>query len=255
MTIDWWTLGFQAANVLILVWLLGHFFWRPVAATIAQRREAVHTALADAEGKRAEAAAALADAARTRVGFLEERDVILKAAQERAAEARATLLHDAAARAAALEAAARAAIARDREAVEKAWADRASRLAVDIARRLAARLDGPAVAAAFLDWLLSEIRSLPDATRHAVVASGATLHASTAVALAADEQRRYGEIIREAFGASLPIVFKVDPDLIAGLELRGPHLVIANSWRADLTTILADIAGTTDNGIDHDHRT
>lgn len=250
MTIDWWTIGFQAANVVILMWLLGHFLWRPVAATIAQRREAVHAALAEAQGKRAEAAAALADAARTRADFIAERDAILKAAQERAGEARAALLHDAATRVAALEAAARAAIARDREAAEQAWADRASRLAVDIARRLAARLDGPAVAAAFLDWLLGEIRSLPDATRHAVAASGAPLQAATATALTPDDQRRHCRLIAEALGVSVPIVFKVDPGLIAGLELRGPHLVVANSWRADLTTILADIA----DGTDHDHR-
>jgi F-type H+-transporting ATPase subunit b len=34
----------------------------------------------------------------------------------------------------------------------------------------------------------------------------------------------------------------VDPTLIAGLELRGPHFVVANSWRADLAKILADLA-------------
>ena len=38
MTIDWWTLGFQSVNVAVLVWLLQHFFWRPVAAMIALRR-------------------------------------------------------------------------------------------------------------------------------------------------------------------------------------------------------------------------
>jgi F-type H+-transporting ATPase subunit b len=37
MTIDWWTLGIQAVNVIILVWLLARFFWRPVAAMIEQR--------------------------------------------------------------------------------------------------------------------------------------------------------------------------------------------------------------------------
>ena len=38
MTIDWWTLGIQTVNVVVLVWLLQHFFWRPVAAMIEQRR-------------------------------------------------------------------------------------------------------------------------------------------------------------------------------------------------------------------------
>jgi F-type H+-transporting ATPase subunit b len=242
VTIDWWTLGFQAVNVLILIWLLGRFFWRPVAAMIAQRRDAARKILADAEAKRAEAAAALAEITRTRAGFAHERDAILKAAQETAEQAHAARLRDAAREAAALEAAAKAAIARDQQAAEKVWAERASHLAVDIARRLAARLDGPAVAGAFLDWLLKEIRNLPDAARQAVATSGATLEASTASVLAPADQQRYGKPIGEAFGASLPVVFKVDPDLIAGLEPRGPHLVVANSWRADLSQILADIA-------------
>jgi F-type H+-transporting ATPase subunit b len=242
VTIDWWTLGLQAVNVLILIWLLGRFFWRPVAAMIAQRRDAAQKILADADAKRAEAAAALADITRTRAGFARERDAILKAAQETAEQAHTARLRDAEKEAAALEAAAQAAIARDRDAAEKAWADRASHLAVDIAQRLAARLDGPAVAGAFLDWLVKEIRNLPDAARQAVATSGATLEASTASVLGPADQQRYGKLIGEALGASLPVVFKIDPDLIAGLELRGPHLVVANSWRADLTQILADIA-------------
>ena len=69
MTIDWWTLGLQTVNVLILVWLLGRFFWRPVAAMIEQRRAAAQRMLAEAEAKRAQATAALAEIERTRAGF------------------------------------------------------------------------------------------------------------------------------------------------------------------------------------------
>lgn len=242
MTIDWWTLGFQAVNVLILIWLLERFFWRPVAAMIAERRATAQKTLADAEGKRADAVRALADIAKTRASFVEERDAILKAAQETAEQAKAARLRESASQAAALEEAAKAAVARSRDAAEKAWIERASHLAVDIAQRLAARLDGPAVANTFLNWLLTEIHHLPDATRRAVVASGAPLEASTASPLASADQQRYGKLISDAFGTNLPIVFKVDPALIAGLELRGPHLVVTNSWRADLAKILADIA-------------
>ena len=35
MRIDWWTLALQAANFLVLVWLLQHFLYRPVQAIIA----------------------------------------------------------------------------------------------------------------------------------------------------------------------------------------------------------------------------
>ena len=117
--------------------------------------------MADADAKRAEAAAALAEIARTRAGFAHERDALQRAARETAEQAHATRVQDAAKEAAALEAAANAAIARDNAAAEKAWADRASRLAVDIARRLAGRLDGPAMKAAFLDWLSRRFASCP----------------------------------------------------------------------------------------------
>ncbi len=241
MTIDWWTLGFQAVNVLILIWLLGRFFWRPVAAMIAQRHATAQAILAEAEAKRAEAAAALDGIARTRAGFAEEREAILAAAQETAEQVRAARLQEAAEEAAALEATAKASIARDKAATEKIWTERASHLAVDIAQRLASRLDGAAVRTAFLEWLLKEIHDLPDAARQAVAASGATLEAISATLLEPEEQQHYARLVGQAFGTNLPVTFKVDPDLIAGLELHGPHLVIANSWRADLSRILADI--------------
>ena len=34
MSIDWVTLGLQAVNVAILIWILARFFWRPLAAMI-----------------------------------------------------------------------------------------------------------------------------------------------------------------------------------------------------------------------------
>lgn len=242
MTIDWWTLGLQTVNVLVLVWLLGRFFWKPIATMIEQRRIVAQTTLFDADMKRAEATAALADIERTRAGFAEERDAILKAAQETGERARTARLQEAAKDAASLQEVAKAAMARDRDTVEKAWADRASHLAVAIARRLAARLDGPAVRTAFLDWLLKEVRDLPDTTRQAVAASGGALEAVSATVLDPADQQHYSKLIMDAFGAGLPVTFKVDPGLIAGLELRGPHLIIANSWRADLAQILTDIA-------------
>ena len=183
MTIDWWTLGIQTVNVVILVWLLGRFFWRPVAAMIEQRRATAQRILAEAEGKRSQATAALAEIERTRAGFAQEREAILAAAHEAAEQARAARLEVAAKEAASLEAAARAAIEREKAEVDKAWAERASRLAVEIAERLVARLDGPAVRAAFLDWLLTEIRTLPDPVRQAVAANGVTLEAISATPL------------------------------------------------------------------------
>jgi F-type H+-transporting ATPase subunit b len=242
MTIDWWTLGFQTVNVVILVWLLKRFFWRPIAAVIEQRRATAQRTLAEAEAARRKAADALGEVERTRAGFAKERETILVAAHEEAERARTALLDEAAREVAVLEAAAKATIEKESEAAEKVWTERSSRLAVEIAERLVSRLDGPAVRATFFDWLLKEIRTLPDAARQAVAANGVVLEAISAAPLDPADQERYRELIGEAFGAHPQIAFKTDPALVAGMELHGPHLVVNNSWRADLTKILADLS-------------
>ena len=242
MTIDWWTLGLQTVNVAILIWLLGRFFWKPLAAMIEQRRVVAQQILGDAEKKRAESASALAEIDKTRAGFARERDTILAAARDDAEAARTARLAQAEAEASTLQAAATAGIEKDKQATDAAWSATAARLAVDIARRLAARLDGPAVRATFLDWLLKEIRALPDPARQAAGMEGVALEAISAAALDPADQEHYRDAIRAAFGTRPQITFKVDPALIAGLELRGPTLVVSNSWQPDLTHILADLA-------------
>jgi F-type H+-transporting ATPase subunit b len=241
MTIDWWTLGIQAVNVIILVWLLARFFWRPVAAMIEQRRATAQQILTEAETGRSRATDALAEIERTRAGFDKERQTIIATAHEAAEQARTAMLAAAAKEAAALEISARTAIEKEREAAKAAWMERASLLAVEIARRLVARLDGPAVSAAFLDWLLQEIRGLPENVRKAVAADGVVLEAVSAITIDPADQDRYRKLIGEALGVHPQISFQVDAAIIAGLELRGPHLVVANSWRADLEKILADL--------------
>ena len=40
MQIDWWTLGLQTVNALVLIWLLAHFLFRPVVDAITARQKA-----------------------------------------------------------------------------------------------------------------------------------------------------------------------------------------------------------------------
>lgn len=242
MSIDWWTLGLQTVNIVILVWLLQRFFWTPIAGMIAERRAAAQKALADAQAARDEARAALAGVEKTRAGFAGERDKILADAHAEAEAASAAKSVEATRQAAALVEAAKAGVANDAEAATRAWASRSSDLAVDIAKRLAARLDGPAVRGVFLDWALAAIRALPATARQAATGSSVALEATSATPLDPAEQKRAIQSIGEAFGAPVDIAFKTDPDLIAGLEIRTTHLVVSNSWRADLTRILAELA-------------
>ena len=239
MVIDWWTLGIQTVNVMILMWLLQRFFWRPVSAMIAQRRAGIQVTLASASTAQDQARAALADIAHTRAGFAQEHSAILADAHKAAEQARLQALADAAKAAAAQQEEVRAALAQENAEAQAAWTDRASHLAVDIAGKLAARLQGAAVDAAFLDWLLASIRALPAQARQE--AGGAALDLVSANEVPAAEQDRIRGLIAGALGGKPAITFRADPALLAGFELHGPHFSVTNSWRADLSRVLAGL--------------
>jgi len=55
MLIDWFTVGAQALNFIILVWLLKRFLYKPVLDAVDAREKLVATELADADATKAEA--------------------------------------------------------------------------------------------------------------------------------------------------------------------------------------------------------
>ena len=55
MLIDWFTVGAQALNFLILVWLLKRFLYKPILNAIDLREKKIARELADADAKKAEA--------------------------------------------------------------------------------------------------------------------------------------------------------------------------------------------------------
>ena len=52
MRIDWWTLAFQTVNVLVLVWLLSRFLFKPVSKIMAERQQAAAALMQDASAAR-----------------------------------------------------------------------------------------------------------------------------------------------------------------------------------------------------------
>jgi F-type H+-transporting ATPase subunit b len=233
MRIDLWTLALQTVNVLVLVWLLSRFLFRPVAAIIAARAAAADTMLADAAAKRAQAEAAAAAIAEQRAGLAAEGARVAAAARAAAAAEHATLLQHARDEAARLQLEARQATARDRDAMRRDLEREATDLAIGIATRLLQRLPPLALAQAFAEGLAATIAA--DPARAAL--AGTTLELSAAAPLDAAAQDACRAILSRAVGAPVTLRCHTDPALIAGLELAAPHALIRNSWRADLDRI------------------
>jgi len=241
MTIDWWTLGFQTVNVLILIWLLGRFFFKPLSRMIAERKEAAADMLAEAETAHRKAEEALEGIAATRAGFAEEREALLRKARGEAETLRQEMLEAAKAEAETRLAAAETEIAHKAGAERAALQAEAARLAVEIAQRLLARLHGSTATEVFLDDLLKAVAALPSAERRTIAANGAHFTAVSSAPLDQQEQTRCRDRLAEILGRQPAIEFQSDPSLIAGLELKGEHLTVENSWRADLETIRREL--------------
>ena len=56
MLIDWFTIGAQALNFLILVWLMKRFLYKPILHAIDAREQRIARELAEADKKKADAA-------------------------------------------------------------------------------------------------------------------------------------------------------------------------------------------------------
>jgi F-type H+-transporting ATPase subunit b len=242
MKIDFWTLGLQTLNILILLGVLRYFFWTPVAAMIAQRKALAQKTVTDRQALDKQVAAAEADAARIRAGFADERAALLKAAKAEAGRARESLLAQAKTEAAAVQTAAQTRLESTHEAARRAWSDRSNQLGVDIAGRLVARLDNDVVQAAFLDWLVQAIAALPAQARSTLADQVVALSVVSPAPLTEAAQVQATRRIGAAFGYQPQIAYSADPALIAGLELHAPHLAVSNSWRADLAGILESLA-------------
>lgn len=239
MHIDWWTLALQTVNVLVLIWILGRFFFRPVMNIVAKRQAEANKLLSDAVAAREDAVTARADAEKARSEVGAERDRLIAEAQKSAGAEKASLMARASQDIAKLRSEAEAAIARNQATAAKAVEAHARELSVDIARRLLMRFPPNIAFAGFLDGLRREIEALSAQAKGGFTAAtaGRAIEVVTASPLSAEETCRLRDVLNQAFGSVLPFEFRTDAALIAGVELRSPNTIVRNNWRADLDRI------------------
>lgn len=233
MHIDPWTFALQTINVLILVWLLKRFLYRPVMAALAARQQAADALLAQAQAEKAAAAAetaALRTQSESFAADAERRRADMQAAVEKE---RAGLMAEASAAAAETARHAAVALAATQARLTAELEEKAGMLAGRMAETLLRRLPAQQTTDAMFQALIERLRTLPEDERRKL-ADHAPLRLITAAPLDDPMRTRY----RQALAAVLPFAlepdFTVDPSLIAGFEVEGAHVRIRNSWRGDL---------------------
>jgi F-type H+-transporting ATPase subunit b len=244
MRIDWWTLLLQAANFLVLVWLLQHFLYRPVLGIIADRQQRTESVIAEANAAKAAAEQLRAELEQQRTAIAKERDQALEQAHASAKVDAQRLLERTRAEAEKLLAEGRQRLAQERADAAEALRQQTIELAMTIARRLLADAGAPGLDAPFLDRLVAPLQSLGEPERRELVgqlADGAALQLVTAEPLEPAAREALRKQLQAALGADTVLEFAEDPKLIAGAELHFPHTILRHSWRDSLEEIEAEL--------------
>jgi F-type H+-transporting ATPase subunit b len=242
MHIDLWTLGLQAINVLVLVWLLARFLFRPIVAIVARRRQAADALLADATAMRAAAQAQAAEIAHQRQALADEANRLRADAHKDAETDRAAQLAKVREEISQAHQDGELALARERTQQQQQLEARACILAVDIACRLMARLPSEVITTSLARRLVQDIAGLPPVERRLFAADADHLQLVTPVVLDAPAQKEILSALTEALGVQPKLDIRIDPALLGGIELIGPHTLIRSSWRADLERIANELA-------------
>ncbi len=244
MHINWWTLALQTVNVLILIWLLARFFFRPVAAIVAERQDNANKLLSDAAAAKQVAEAARADAEKLRAKINADRSQLIAEAQKAERIERDNLLAQTSQEIAKLRSDAAAALVRDQAAAQEALLVHAGDLAIDISRRLLSRLPHDAALTVFVDGLCEQLRALPPESRESIASAAKhrPVEVVTAVQLSSKETERVRADLAAILGANVSIAFRTDASLLGGLELHSRNTIVSNSWRADLDRIRKELS-------------
>jgi F-type H+-transporting ATPase subunit b len=223
MLIDWFTVGAQMLNFLILVWLLKHFLYKPILNAIDSRERRIAAELADADAKRAEAQKERDEFQRKNKEFDEQRAALLGKATEEAKAERERLIEDARKQADALRLSQDNALQNDR----KRLGGELTRLAADevfsIVRKALADL-----ANVSLEERLGEVftRRLREMDGNAKETLAAALRASAEPALVRStfelppgQRAAIQNALNETFSSEVRIRFETSPDAVCGIEL------------------------------------
>jgi F-type H+-transporting ATPase subunit b len=223
MSVDWFTVGAQALNFLILVWLLKRFLYGPVLHAIDARDKQIATALANADAATVHAQQEHDTFQHRSEEFDQQSATRTRVARVEATAERQRLIDEAHQAADALTATRRNALRSDSQSLNQAIARRTQEEVFAIARKALTDL-----ATSSLEERLSEVftRRLREMNGPAKVRLGAALETASTPALIrsafelpADQRAVLQNALNETFSADIHVQFETSPDVVCGIEL------------------------------------
>lgn len=223
MLIDWFTVGAQALNFAILVWLMKRFLYKPILDAIDARERRIAAALADADAKKAEAQQERDEFQHKNEDFERQRAALIGQATKDAEAERERLLVEARRAADALSATRQEALRGDAQRLSQALIRRTQQEVFAIARKALADLATVSLEERIAEVLIRRLQALDGPAKEdvaqALAGGGGPALVRSAFELGAEQRAAIQSAVNEAFSADIALRFEKAPDLVGGIEL------------------------------------
>ena len=246
MLFDWFTIGAQTLNFLILVWLMKRFLYKPILDAIDAREKRIALALADAAAKQTEAQQKRDEYQQKTGAFdLQRNDLLAKAREEIKAE-RQRLLDEARQAADALSVKRRDALTSELRSLHQDIARRSQQEVFAIAQKVLSDLSGSSLEERMVEVFTQRLRGHDPEARAGLVgalkSSSNTALVRSAFELPPARRDALRQALNDAFPPDIQISYETRPDVIGGIEL------IANGWK--LPWNIADFLASMEQDVD-----
>ncbi len=223
MLIDWFTIGAQVLNFLILVWLMKRFLYKPILNAIERREQRIATELANADKKKTEAQKESDEFRHKNEEFDQQRTLLLRNATEEAKTERQRLLDAAREAAIALSSKRQEALRNDVQNLHQAISRRTQQEVFAIARKALTDLATTSLEERIGEVFTRRLREMDDSMKAnlAEILKTASDPAIVRSAFDLPEEQRAAiqNALNETFSFEIQIRFETVPALISGIEL------------------------------------
>ena len=221
MLIDWFTVGAQILNFLVLAWLLKRFLYKPVLDAIAAREIRIAAELADAATTRTAAERERGEFQRKSAALNEQRDAILSGAAGEAKSQREALLAQAHQAADALRVQYETGLRNDQMSLSREITRMAQAEVFAIARKALADLAAAdledRMGAAFTRRLREMSSQMKESLALALKKSSESVLRS-AFDIPAAQRATIQEALGDIFATDVHLRFETSPDTVCGIE-------------------------------------
>ena len=248
MLIDWFTVGAEAINFLILMWLLKRFLYKPILGAIVSREQKIAAELADAAAKKAEAQKEREEFQHKNEEFDQQRAALMSKATDEAKAEQQRLLDEARKAADTLRAKRQDALTQEYQSLNTAFMHRIRDEVFAIARKTLSDLAAASLEERISDVFTRRVREMNNEAKegfaNAIKGSSTPVQVRSAFELPSQQRDSIQRAINETLSADVPIRYEISPDVISGIELTANGRKIAWSiadYLASLETSVAEL--------------